>query len=33
MDVSFQKTVLIFRIFDVAKAREFYVGSLGFVVD
>jgi len=33
MTISFQKTVPIFRIFDVAKAREFYVGFLGFAVD
>ncbi len=33
MDVSFGKTVPIFRIFDVAKAQEFYVGFLGFGVD
>ena len=33
MDVSFRRTIPIFRIFDVAKAREFYVGFLGFAVD
>ena len=33
MAISFQKTVPIFRIFDVAKAKEFYVGFLGFAVD
>ena len=33
MDVSFPKTVPISRIFEVAKAREFYVGCLGFAVD
>jgi catechol 2,3-dioxygenase-like lactoylglutathione lyase family enzyme len=33
MAVSFQKTIPIFRIFDVKKAREFYVGFLGFAVD
>jgi catechol 2,3-dioxygenase-like lactoylglutathione lyase family enzyme len=27
------QTVPIFRIFDVEKAREFYVGFLGFTVD
>jgi hypothetical protein len=31
--VEFQKTVPILRIFDVTKAREFYVGFLGFTVD
>jgi catechol 2,3-dioxygenase-like lactoylglutathione lyase family enzyme len=33
MAISFQKTIPILRIFDVAKAREFYVGFLGFAVD
>jgi uncharacterized glyoxalase superfamily protein PhnB len=33
MAVSFLKTVPILRIFDVAKAKEFYVGFLGFAVD
>jgi catechol 2,3-dioxygenase-like lactoylglutathione lyase family enzyme len=32
MAVSFQKTIPIFRIFDVAKAKEFYVDFLGFTV-
>lgn len=27
------RAVPIFRIFDVAKAKEFYVGFLGFQVD
>lgn len=27
------ETVPLLRIFDVAKAREFYVGVLGFTVD
>lgn len=31
--MSFGKTTPIFRIFDEAKAREFYVGFLGFKVD
>src|SRR4051794_7992065 len=33
--MSFQATqiVPIFRIFDVAKAKEFYLGFLGFAVD
>ena len=33
MSVVFQKTIPILRIFDVAKAKEFYVGFLGFTVD
>ena len=33
MVVSFEKTIPIFRIFDLAKAREFYVDFLGFSVD
>jgi hypothetical protein len=33
MGISFQKTIPIFRIFDVAKAREFYVDFLGFSLD
>lgn len=33
MSVVFQKTIPILRIFDVAKAKEFYVGFLGFAVD
>ena len=32
MDVSFRKTIPIFRIVDVAKAREFHVGFLGFAI-
>ncbi len=31
--MTFGKTIPILRIFDEAKAREFYVGFLGFVVD
>jgi hypothetical protein len=31
--MMFGKTVPILRIFDEAKAREFYIGFLGFVVD
>jgi uncharacterized glyoxalase superfamily protein PhnB len=31
--VEFQRTIPILRIFDVAKAKEFYVGFLGFTVD
>ncbi len=33
MPVSFQKTIPIFRIFDVVKATEFYVDFLGFAAD
>ena len=29
----FEQTIPILRIFDVAKAKEFYVGFLGFKVD
>ena len=31
--IEFQKTIPILRIFDLAKAKEFYVGFLGFSVD
>jgi uncharacterized glyoxalase superfamily protein PhnB len=33
MAVAFQKTIPILRIFDVAKAKEFYAGFLGFSVE
>ncbi len=33
MDIEFRRTVPIFRIFDVAKAHEFYLGYLGCAVD
>lgn len=33
MAIEFQQTVPILRIFDEAKAREFYVDFLGFKVD
>ena len=33
MDVTFQRVVPILRIFDVDKARQFYVDFLGFAVD
>lgn len=33
MTVLFRRTVPVFRIFDIAKAREFYVDYLGFTVD
>jgi catechol 2,3-dioxygenase-like lactoylglutathione lyase family enzyme len=31
--MDFEPAIPIFRIFDEAKAREFYVGFLGFAVD
>lgn len=31
--ISFERVIPILRIFDVAKADEFYGGYLGFVVD
>jgi len=33
MTATAPQTIPIFRIFDVEKAREFYVGFLGFTVD
>jgi catechol 2,3-dioxygenase-like lactoylglutathione lyase family enzyme len=33
MNVSFSRTIPILRIFDVDKAREFYVDYLGFKID
>jgi len=33
MAVSFQKTIPLLRIFDVEKAKEFYVDCLGFSLD
>ena len=33
MPIQVQQTIPLFRIFDVAKAREFYVGFLGFQID
>lgn len=33
MAISFTGTIPILRIFDVAKAKEFYTGYLGFHVD
>lgn len=33
MAVSFDKTIPILRIFDLPKAKEFYVDFLGFAVD
>src|SRR5918998_6519945 len=32
-DIVFQQVVPLLRIFDVAKAKDFYVGFLGFAVD
>ena len=33
MSINFEKAIPVLRIFDVAKAREFYVDFLGFKVD
>jgi catechol 2,3-dioxygenase-like lactoylglutathione lyase family enzyme len=33
MPIEFTRTVPILRIFDVEKAREFYLGWLGFKID
>jgi hypothetical protein len=33
MAITFERTIPILRIFDVGKAREFYVDYLGFAVD
>jgi catechol 2,3-dioxygenase-like lactoylglutathione lyase family enzyme len=33
MTIQFQRTVPIFRIFSLEKAREFYLDFLGFKVD
>ncbi|MET0389170.1 MAG: glyoxalase superfamily protein [Polyangiales bacterium] len=33
MPTEFQAVIPVLRIFDVDKAREFYVGFLGFTVD
>jgi catechol 2,3-dioxygenase-like lactoylglutathione lyase family enzyme len=33
MPLQHLETIPIFRIFDVTKAKEFYVGFLGFTVD
>lgn len=32
-EILFQKTIPILRIFDVEKAKEFYVDFLGFTID
>lgn len=31
--IQFQKTIPVLRIFDVQKAKDFYIGFLGFQVD
>ena len=33
MTIHFEQTCPIFRIFDVEKAKDFYVGFLGFTLD
>lgn len=33
MAIEFVQTVPLLRIFDVAKAKEFYAGFLGFTID
>ena len=33
MEISFSQVIPILRIFDIAKADEFYLGFLGFSVD
>lgn len=33
MAVSLRNTIPVLRMFDVAKAKEFYVGYLGFTID
>ncbi len=33
MAITFQQTTPILRIFDVAKAKEFYIDFLGFQID
>ncbi len=33
MPIQFQRTVPVFRIFSIEKAREFYLDYLGFKVD
>jgi catechol 2,3-dioxygenase-like lactoylglutathione lyase family enzyme len=33
MSVEFERVVPILRIFDIAKAKEFYVGYLGCAID
>ncbi|TWT33071.1 glyoxalase superfamily protein [Blastopirellula retiformator] len=33
MTIAFQQTIPVLRIFDLAKAREFYLDFLGFQID
>src|SRR6476620_9222184 len=33
MPIAVQQTIPLLRIFDVAKAQEFYAGFLGFTID
>src|SRR5271168_1847840 len=33
MEISFHSVIPVLRIFDIAKADEFYLGFLGFKVD
>ncbi|KAA9370720.1 glyoxalase superfamily protein [Ochrobactrum quorumnocens] len=33
MTIHFEQTCPIFRIFDIEKAKDFYVGFLGFTLD
>ena len=33
MPIAFRTTIPILRIFDIAKAKEFYVDYLGFGLD
>ena len=33
MTIAFQQTIPLLRIFDVAKAKEFYLDFLGFTID
>ena len=33
MPITIQQTIPLLRIFDVAKAKEFYAGFLGFTID
>jgi catechol 2,3-dioxygenase-like lactoylglutathione lyase family enzyme len=33
MSVEFTRTITILRIFSVEKAKEFYIGWLGFKID
>jgi uncharacterized glyoxalase superfamily protein PhnB len=33
MSIAFTQTIPIVRIFDVAKAKDFYAGFLGFTID